>query len=300
MTGRNRERVLVLGAKGWVGGRFVSYLKTIGLDVVGGSRSDLDYYDPEVLRSFIQREKIGFLVNCGGYTGKPNVDACELHKAECLSGNAVLPGRIRQACEEAAIPWGHVSSGCIYSGDGPHGDGFKEADIPNFSFRSGNCSFYSGTKALGEEMLEGAENCFVWRLRIPFDHIDSPRNFLTKLMTYKKLLIARNSLSHLDDFVESAWACWHEKIEFGTYNLTNPGSVTTEEVVQLIKAAGLSNKEFEYFEDEEDFMKIAAKTPRSNCVLDSTKAIGVGLPLRPVGEALKASLTNWKRMGERP
>ena len=39
-----------------------------------------------------------FLINAAGYTGKPNVDACELHKHECLFGNAVLPGIVADAC----------------------------------------------------------------------------------------------------------------------------------------------------------------------------------------------------------
>ena len=93
-----------------------------------------------------------------GIRAKPNVDACEMHKAECLAGNAVLPGTIAQACEAANVPWGHVSSGCIYTGSRPDGSGFTEEDAPNFSFRQNNCSFYSGTKALGEEVLAGYSN----------------------------------------------------------------------------------------------------------------------------------------------
>ena len=54
-----------------------------------------------------------------------------------------------------------------------------------FLFVRPPCSFYSGTKALGEEVLEGAENCFVWRLRIPFNHEPSPRNYLQKLLNYE-------------------------------------------------------------------------------------------------------------------
>jgi len=82
------------------------------------------------------------------------VDACELTKAECLSGNAVLPGIIREVCEDVNIPWGHVSSGCIYSGRRQDGKGWAEEDEPNFSFRRPPCSFYSGTKALGEENIK--------------------------------------------------------------------------------------------------------------------------------------------------
>jgi hypothetical protein len=88
------------------------------------------------------------------------------------------------------VPWGHVSSGCIYTGSRPDGRGFTETDTPNFTFRTNNCSFYSGTKALGEEVLAGKPNVYIWRLRIPFDHVDNPRNFLTKLIRYQRLLEA--------------------------------------------------------------------------------------------------------------
>ena len=56
------------------------------------------------------------MINAAGFTGRPNVGACETAKYECLQGNAVLPGIIREVCEDLKIQWGHVSSGCIYSG----------------------------------------------------------------------------------------------------------------------------------------------------------------------------------------
>jgi dTDP-4-dehydrorhamnose reductase len=213
---------------------------------------------------------------------------------ECLEGNGVFPGIVRQACEMAGIPWGHVSSGCIYTGRRSDGAGFTENDPPNFSFRQNNCSFYSGCKALGEELLAGAENCYIWRLRIPFENTANPRNYLQKVMSYQRLLDAENSLSHLHEFVAACVDSFRLKIPFGTYNLTNPGSVTTREVVELIRKSGVSKKAFEFFSDEKDFMRTAAKTPRSNCVLDSSKAIDAGLKLRNVHDALVDSLRNWR------
>ena len=64
-----------------------------------------------------------------------------------------------QVCELNDVPLVHVSSGCIYSGDkGEDADGnkigFTEEDVPNFSYDQPPCSFYSGSKALGEEVLE--------------------------------------------------------------------------------------------------------------------------------------------------
>ena len=54
-------------------------------------RQDLDYYNVSTLTAALREARPAFLVNCAGYTGKPNVDACELHKTECLQGNAILP-----------------------------------------------------------------------------------------------------------------------------------------------------------------------------------------------------------------
>ena len=48
----------------------------------------------------------------------------------------------------------------------------------------------------------------VWRLRIPFDSVDNPRNYLTKLMRYPRLLEATNSISQLDEFAAATLACW--------------------------------------------------------------------------------------------
>lgn len=288
------QPVWILGASGYVGGAYQRMLAGRGVECRALARADLNYYDEATLISALKEAKPAFLVNCAGYTGKPNVDACELHKTECLNGNAILPGVLRQACEATGTPWGHVSSGCIFTGRRADGVGFRETDAPNFSFRTNNCSFYSGTKALGEEVLAEARDCFIWRLRIPFNEVDSPRNYLTKLMRYDRLLEAENSLSQLDEFVRATWECWEKRVPFGIYNVTNPGAVTTHEVVDLIKQSGVSKKNFQFFSDEHDFMQKAAKTPRSNCVLDSSKLLTCGIVMSEVHDAIAKALKNWR------
>ena len=285
--------ILLLGGNGYVGSAIQKNLTGRGLPFTVASRASSDYSSLPVLVKMLRELRPEFLINAAGYTGKPNVDACEIHRTECLDGNAVLPGVIREACEQTQTPWGHVSSGCIFTGAKADGSGFTESDAPNFSFRQDNCSFYSGCKALGEEVLSGAENCFIWRLRIPFNNINSARNYISKMMRYDRLLMATNSLSQLDEFADACVASWTQRVPFGTYNLTNPGSVTTRDVVRLIQKHGLSNRDFQFFESDDQFMKLAAKTPRSNCVLDSTKAIAAGLPLSPIEDALESAMKHW-------
>lgn len=287
--------IYLLGGSGYVGQAYQALLKRKGMPFRNLKRAEIDYTNVEVLYNALKADRPEFLINAAGYTGKPNVDACEIHKSECLFGNAVLPGRIAEACERAGVPWGHVSSGCIFTGSRADGGEFTEDDAPNFTFRQNNCSFYSGTKALGEETLADKNGVYIWRLRIPFDNIDNPRNYLTKLMRYERLLEATNSISRLDEFVAATFACWEKRIPFGIYNITNPGYVTTREVVDMIIESGVCPKQFQFFESETDFMKVAAKTPRSNCIMSSAKLAGHGIQMTPVREAIRAALKNWKK-----
>ena len=288
------QQLVLLGSGGYVGEHFCRALTREQIPFVSLSRRDT--IDVARLSAALREANAWGVINAAGYTGKPNVDACETDRAACLAGNAVLPGIVRDACEQLEIPWGHISSGCIYTGRRSDGGGFTEDDAPNFSFRPNNCSFYSGTKALGEEVLSGASQCYIWRMRIPFEPTANGRNYLQKLLTYQTLLEAENSLSQLEEFVQACLDCLRQRLPFGVYNLTNPGSVWTSEVVELIRAAGLGSKEFRFFASEADFLRIAAKTPRSNCVLDSSKSIAAGLRLTPIRTALEQTLARWQAM----
>ena len=66
-------------------------------------------------------------------------------------------------------------------------------------------------------------------------------------------------------------------------------------IQRLIKKTGVSNKDFEFFKDEDEFMHIAAKTPRSNCVMDSSKLAAAGIVMTEVHAAVARDLSNWKR-----
>ena len=285
--------LVLLGGSGYVGQALQAGLSRRGVEYRSIARAEVDYTEAVSLKKYLQSIRPRYVFNAAGYTGRPNVDACELHRAECLAGNGVLPGTVRAVCEDLKIPWGHVSSGCIFTGTRDDGRGFSENDIPNFTFRQENCSFYSGCKALGEEVLEGAERCWIWRLRIPFNNVDSSRNYISKMMNYDRLLDATNSLSHLDEFADACIECAVRECDYGIWNLTNPGSITTRQVIELVDRHGLSDKSFEFFASEEEFLRVAAKTPRSNCVLDSSKAVAAGLPLSPVEEALEKAMKNW-------
>ena len=227
------------------------------------------------------------IINCAGYIGKPNVDACELNKADTVEGNVIFPAMLSQLCANKGYLYTHISSGCIYGG---YSKDFTEEDAPNFDFQNG--SFYSGAKALAEKIVkQNAPNSYIFRLRIPFDEFKSPRNYLTKLLTYDTLLDARNSLSHRADFAKYTIDLIEQNVPFGIYNITNKGSVTTKEVIELMKEHLKPNKEFQFFSKLDNFMQ-EVTAPRSNCVLDTQK-LEQYIQIRTAQEALEDALSKY-------
>ena len=160
--------VILLGASGYIGQSFANELKRRGIPFRPVSRKEIDYTDYRVLRAALQKEKPEFVVNAAGFTGKPNVDACENQKGETVAGNVTLAQTVAQACDAAGVKLGFVSSGCIYTGAKVRQEsgawavedrlteplisellskrsdrvtGFTETDEPNFCFTHNNCSF---------------------------------------------------------------------------------------------------------------------------------------------------------------
>jgi dTDP-4-dehydrorhamnose reductase len=92
-----------------------------------------------------------------------------------------------------------------------------------------------------------------------------------------------NSISHRADFVKACLDLWERRAPFGTYNVTNPGFVTTRHVVEAIeKRFSSPNGSLSTGKATTEFYKVAAKTPRSNCVMDVSKILAAGVKIRPV------------------
>ena len=313
------SKIILLGGTGYIGRAFARELAARALPFEAPARGRTDYTRFDVLSELLRRAKPDFLINAAGYTGKPNVDACEANRADTLLGNTLFPAMVAHACAALGVAFGHVSSGCIYDGAKIGGrvekdlttpecqalfrqnpgaiGGFAEDDEPNFTFRRPPCSFYSGTKALAEEALGPMGQHYIWRLRIPFDQFDNPRNFLSKVQNYAKVYDNLNSLSHRGDFAAACLDLWQRRAPFGTYNLTNPGFVSTRQVVAMIQRILQPARPFQFWADDQEFYRLAAKTPRSNCVLDVSKLLAAGVKLRPVQEALEDALRKWTPSG---
>ena len=57
------------------------------------------------------------IINCIGYTGKNNVDDCEVEKGKTLLANTFVPTILGDLVFRKNIKLVHISSGCIYNFD---------------------------------------------------------------------------------------------------------------------------------------------------------------------------------------
>ena len=73
--------LLLLGASGYIGEAFARELQRRKQRFHRRFRArQVDYTRFDVLLEFLKAKKPEFVINAAGYTGKPNVDACELRQ----------------------------------------------------------------------------------------------------------------------------------------------------------------------------------------------------------------------------
>jgi UDP-glucose 4,6-dehydratase len=285
--------IILFGSNGYIGSEFKKQLEELKLPFFQWPNAHkTTFKDLEKWYDEAGYPLIGAAINAAGYTGKPNVDACELNKEDTLHGNVIWPQILTDWCALNDIPLGHVSSGCIYQGRREDGKPFIEEDDPNFTWTKNNGSFYSGTKAIAETIVGKWEKSYIWRLRIPFEEFDNSRNYISKILKYQLLLDAENSVSNKQEFVSACIQTLNKKVPYGIYNVTNGGYITTKGITEKFKQTIAKDKIFT-FVDEVEFYKNVVKTPRSNCVMSNEKVLSTGIKMRTADEAVDYGLNNW-------
>lgn len=248
----NKSMKVVIIGTGFVAQAYLRCLHYLGYHPLVLSRSWLNYTDPEELEFTFRSYQPDVVINCAGYTGE-TVDDCE-GNLECYDANLVLPYNIALACNGLGLcPMIHISTGCVFNGSGQ----FTEEDCPNFLKTA-----YGVTKLNAEQEIENIkEDCWIFRIRMPFSHISHRRNWLTKLMKYDQILDGLNSVTWIDEFAMRSWQLW-QKAPPGTYHATQRNPVRTLDVARMLKP---DVKEY----DPVEFLKNHVQ--RSAAVLDCTK-----------------------------
>jgi dTDP-4-dehydrorhamnose reductase len=255
---------LVYGRTGWIGGKIGKILTEQGHKWAYG---DARIEDRQGVIEDIERTRCTHIINAAGVTGRPNVDWCEDHKIETIRSNVIGALNVCDIAHQRDIHVTNFATGCIYTYDDEHtigGKPFTEKDDPNFSG-----SFYSETKSYMEMMLRHFPNVLQCRLRMPIDaDLDNPRNFIKKIANYAKVVNIPNSMTVLEEFVPMAIDGALRGLT-GSYNWTNPGAISHNEVLELYRDHVRPDFTWENFTEEEQAKVL--KAPRSNNTLCDKK-----------------------------
>ena len=266
--------IIVLGGvTGYVGSAIFTAMQKRGIAGIAVSRKQVDYTKREELVTLLEAAKPSFVINAAAWIPQPSVDLCKNDRAKCLRANVILPDMISTECNKRGIAIGHISTGCLYGDDRE----YTETDEP-----TRRVTDYAGTyvwlKYTSEMIVrELCPRSFVWRIRIPFDNQDSPRNYLTKLRQYPQIWNHTNSLTHRGDFADSALLMIEKGAPWGVYNMTNRGSIAT---VTIVNSAGWTGKTY-------------VDGPVTGSRLSTAKLEATGCGMRDVWDAVEESLRTW-------
>jgi len=263
-----KNKILVMG-KGYIGEKLAN---AYSADV--STRKIVNYSDAE---SEIDEKKPDCVINCIGFTGAKNVDGCEEDKERTLFSNTFVPVILSEVCMRRKIKLVHISSGCIFNYDYEHDTPVIEEKVPDYFDL-----FYSRSKIYAERALEVLPEKYgilIARIRIPLDNQPNPRNILTKLLGFEKVIDSVNSVSYLPDMVE---ALRHLiKIDAkGIYNVVNSGGLRYSDLLEVYKkhVPGFNYKVM-------DYKKLPMQ--RTNLVMSTKKLERSGFAVRPINEVLE-------------
>ena len=304
-------KTLVYGHAGWIGRQFIELLqqeRAKELDafdfVLGNSRVDdtpslykeLDEVSPSHVISFIGRTH-GTI----GATKYTTIDYLEQpgKLVENVKDNLFSPISLALACKERNIHYTYLGTGCIFNYKNMEGvpgkvndieqeEGFEEDDIPNF-FGSG----YSVVKGFTDRLMHQlSENVLNLRIRMPIVAKEHPRNFITKIVNYSKVCSVPNSMSVLDELLPIVISMLKSRI-VGTVNLTNPGVISHNEILEMYKKHVDPDFTWNNFSVEEQRKILACD--RSNNYLDTAVLEKFAPNVRCIKDAMEDTLKHYKR-----
>ena len=136
----SEPRILIFGAKGWIGQKVINILRTnhsVAVFAASCRADDADAVKNEIMKfsithvmSFIGRTH-GDGINTIDYLEKPG------KLVENMRDNLFAPLTLADVCSKFDVHYTYLGTGCIFDYDDNHpfGDestGFKESDVPNF------------------------------------------------------------------------------------------------------------------------------------------------------------------------
>lgn len=278
------ETWLVWGANGWIGSMVVKVLENTNEKVVvANSRCD----NEEEVEKEILLYKPDRMISLTGRTSGPgvnNIDYLQNHDKlrENVRDNLYGPMILAILSSKYKIHYTYLGTGCIFDGY----EGYDEEAKPNF-FGSN----YSTVKGFTDRLMHSFDLVLNVRIRMPIVNYHHPKNFITKITTYKKICSMKNSMSNLTELLPMMIQLAKDRVT-GTINLTNPGLIDHNEILTMYKEIVDPNFTWENFSLEEQSKILLSQ--RSNNLLTTNKLEEFFPNVLPINESVRQALLQMK------
>jgi 3,5-epimerase/4-reductase len=267
-------KLLVFGSKGWIGGQFIDYLKSNHSNdeefqyIETNVRADNEVMVNDIIIAHSPTHIISFIGRTHG-EGINSIDYLEqpgkLH--ENIKDNLYAPMVLATLANKYNIHYTYLGTGCIFNQDNPLDKSYNENNLPDFFDSS-----YSIVKGFTDRLMKFNPKTLNLRIRMPIVNFKHPRNFITKITEYQKIASKPNSMTILSDFYPIIVDLMKKK-EVGTLNLTNPGVISHNEILEMYKEIIDPSFEWTNFSIEEQNKVLKSK--RTNNQLDTSKLVSL-------------------------
>lgn len=293
-------KLLIYGHKGWIGQQFVNICQSHNINyILAQSRcenlkdveNEIININPSHIVSFIGRTH--GKINNKEYT---TIDYLEQEGklVENVRDNLFSPLQLSLLSKKYNIHYTYLGTGCIFKFDEQNGrpfgkeeNGFNENDKPNFFGSS-----YSIVKGFTDQLMHLFEdNVLNLRIRMPITGNVNKRNFITKITTYEKICSVPNSMTVLPELLPLALDMMKNKTT-GTINLTNPGLISHNEILEMFKE--IVDNDFVWNNFSLDEQKKILASDRSNNYLDTTKLQKLYPQVKNIKDSVREMLIKYK------
>ena len=130
------------------------------------------------------------------------------------------------------------------------------------------------------------------RIRMPITAEYNTRNFITKITTYEKICSIPNSMTVIPELLPKVLDMMKNRVT-GTINLTNPGLISHNEILEMYREIVDTNFVWKNFSEKEQ-RKILT-SDRSNNYLDTQKLEQMYPDVKNIKESVRDVLNLYKQ-----
>ena len=257
-------KFLLLGHKGWIGKQIYELLKSKFDEEIITTDIRIDNYDE--IEEFIINNKPDRIISVIGRTYGDNINSIDYLEQKGnlkinINDNLYSPLNLAFISKKHNIHLTYMGTGCIFNG---YEKEYLEDDEPDFFGSS-----YSIVKGFTDRIMKNFDNVLNVRIRMPITNdINSNRNFINKIINYKKICSMNNSMTVLPELLPLLIDMIIKK-EIGTINLVNPGYISHNEILELYKEFKNPDFTWENMTIEEQNKLLLSE--RSNNILNTEK-----------------------------